>query len=147
VPVLEHSTAEFVERFKHRGTPVTLYTQTEASPLLEARVGDQVVYLFDRTGPYAARPGEALLIVNPMAERVEKLVDPGEAALGVIGVSGLEGVGRVLEVDNGHVVVEARAVLVIGVLDDSWRGFHEGDWLRFSSASPVHGFFLRSNVR
>lgn len=70
MPVLEHSAAEFVERFKHHAARVTLYPQTEASPLLEARVGGRVIYLFDRVGPYSARPGEALVIVNPVAETV-----------------------------------------------------------------------------
>jgi hypothetical protein len=147
VPVLEHSTAEFIERYKHRATSVVLYTQTEASPLLEARVGGQVVYLFDRTGPYVAKAGEALMIVNPMASQLEKLSGDQEGELTVVGVSKLEGVGRVLEVDTGHLVVEARATLVVGVLDESWRGFREGDWLRFSSVAPIHGFFLRSSRR
>jgi hypothetical protein len=147
VPVLEHSTAEFIERFKHRATLVVLYPQIEASPLLEARVGGRVVYLFDRTGPYTARVGEALVIVNPVAEQLEKLEGDHEAVLNVVGVSKIEGVGRVLEVDAGHVVLEARAVLVIGALDESWRGLREGDWVSFSSAEPVHGFFVRSNSR
>ncbi len=147
MPVLEHSTAEFIERFKHRAALVMLYPQIEASPLLEARLGGRVVYLFDRTGPYTARAGEAFVIVNPVAERLEKLEGDQEASLSVVGVSRLEGVGRVLEVDANHIVLEARAVLVIGALDESWRGLRVGDWVAFSSAEPIHGFFLRSNPR
>ena len=53
-------------------------------------------------------------------------------------------VGRVVAVEPNHVVVEARALLVIGVLDDSWRKVKVGDWVGFSSLEPVHGFFVKS---
>jgi hypothetical protein len=120
-----------------------LYPQIEASPLLEVRVGGRVVYLFDRTGPYSAVNGEALMIVNPMVDRLI-VAETQEADLNVLGVSRLEGVGRVVAVEPNHVVLEARALLVIGVLDDSWRKVKVGDWVGFSSLEPVHGFFVKS---
>ena len=143
MPVLEHSTIEFLEHFKAFAARVFLYPQIEASPLLEARVGGRVVYLFDRTGPYSAVNGEALMIVNPMVESVA-IAETQEADLNILGVSKLEGVGRVVAVQPNHVVLEARALLVIGVLDDSWRKVKVGDWLKFSSLEPVHGFFVKS---
>ncbi len=142
MPVLEHSTEEFVERFKAFATKVFLYPQIEASPLLEVRVGGRVVYMFDRLGPYAARSGDALMIVNPMLDSIEKS-EVAEAELVVLGVSKLEGVGLVKHVEANHVVVEAKATLLLGVLDDSWRNIRVGDWVKFSSLEPVHGFFLR----
>lgn len=143
MPVLEHSTIEFLEHFKAHAARVFLYPQIEASPLLEARVGGRVVYLFDRTGPYSAVNGEALMIVNPMVETLISTTSQ-EADLNVLGVSKLEGVGRVVAVEPNHVILEARALLVIGVLDDSWRKVRVGDWLGFSSLEPVHGFFVKS---
>jgi hypothetical protein len=142
MPVLEHSIAEFIERFKHRASRVTLYPQTEASPLMEVKLSNRVIYLFDRTGPYSAKPGEALVIVNPTAETVFKT--DAEEALTITGVSSLEGVGRVLETQQGYVIVEARAVMVVGVFDDSWKTVKVGDQVGFSSLDPVHGFYLKS---
>ena len=143
MPVLEHSTIEFVEHFKAHAARVFLYPQIEASPLLEVRVGGRVIYLFDRTGPYGAVNGEALLIVNPMVNTLA-LAQTQEAILNILGVSKLEGVGKVIAVEPNHVVLEARATLVIGVLDDSWRKVKIGDWVGFSSLEPVHGFFVKS---
>ncbi len=143
MPVLEHSTTEFLEHFKAYAARVFLYPQIEASPLLEARVGGRVVYLFDRTGPYSAANGEALMIVNPMVDSLS-MAETQEADLNVLGISRLDGVGRVVAVEPNHVVLEARALLVIGVLDDSWRKVKVGDWVEFSSLEPVHGFFVKS---
>ncbi len=143
MPVLEHSTIEFLEHFKAYAARVFLYPQIEASPLLEVRVGGRVVYLFDRTGPYSAVNGEALMIVNPMVDSLS-VAESHEADLNVLGISRLEGVGRVVAVEPNHVVLEARALLVIGVLDDSWRKVKVGDWVEFSSLEPVHGFFMKS---
>jgi hypothetical protein len=142
MPVLEHSVNEFIEHFKAHASRVQLYPQTEASPLLEVKLGGKVVYLFDRVGPYAASTGEALMIINPMVQSVQPS-QTQEAELRTVGVSKLEGVGKVLAVLNNHIVLEATAKLVLGVLDESWRGVQVGDWLEFSSLEPVHGFFVR----
>ncbi len=143
MPVLEHSTIEFMEHFKAHAARVFLYPQIEASPLLEARVGGRVIYLFDRMGPYAAVNGEALMIVNPMVNSLE-VCETQEASLETQGISQLEGQGQVLFVEANHVVVSAKATLVLGVLDDSWRSLKIGDWVRFTSLAPVHGFFVKS---
>jgi hypothetical protein len=142
MPVLEHSVSEFIEHFKAHASRVQVYPQTEASPLLEVKLGGKVVYLFDRVGPYLATTGEALMIVNPMVQGVLPS-QTQEAELRTVGVSKLEGVGKVLAVLNHHIVLEATAKLVLGVLDESWRGVKVGDWLEFSSLEPVHGFFVR----
>jgi hypothetical protein len=142
MPVLEHSVSEFIEHFKAHASRVQLYPQTEASPLLEVKVGGRVVYLLDRVGPYVANAGEAMMIVNPMVQSVQSS-ETREAALHAVGVSKLEGVGQVLAVTPNHIVLETTAKLVLGVLDDSWRTVQVGDWLEFSSLEPVHGFFVR----
>lgn len=142
MPVLEHSVSEFIEQFKPHAARVQVYPQTEASPLLEVKVGGRVVYVFDRVGPYVANAGEALMIVNPMVQTL----NPTEATqqeLYTLGTSKLEGLGQVLAVMPNHVVLEAKAKLVLGVLDDSWRSLKTGDWVGFSSLEPIHGFFVR----
>ncbi len=141
MPVLEHSVSEFIERFKQHAARVTLYPQIEASPLLEAKVGNRVIYLFDRTGPYSAKPGEALVIINPIAETV--FATDAEESLTVNGISSIEGVGQVLETQQGYVVVQARAPMVVGVFDESWKTLKPGDRAAFSSVDAVHGFYLR----
>jgi hypothetical protein len=143
MPVLEHSVAEFIERFKHHVLRTTLYPQTEASPMLEAKIGSQVVYLFDRTGPYSARHGAALVIVHPVAETV--FATDAAETLTVTGVSGLEAVGEVIEIQPNFVVVRVRGVpLVVGTLDDSWRAVRVGNRVGFSSVDGVHGFYLKA---
>jgi hypothetical protein len=141
MPVLEQSVAEFMERWKQHATNATIYPQPEGSPLLEARVGGRVIYLFDRVGPYVARHGEVRLVVHPVTETITPTNDHKEV-LQPAGVSRLEATGTVVEVARGFVIVQARARLVVGVFDESWRNLKVGDWVRFSSLEPVHGFYL-----
>ena len=143
MPVLEHSVFEFIERFKQHAVKTTLYPQIEGSPLIEAKLGSQVIYLFDRTGPYSAKHGAALVIVNPVTETIA----PSEAEdlLSITGISSLEAVGIVLEMEQSHVIVKTRGVtLVVGVLDDSWKSVKLGQRVAFKSVDAVHGFYLKA---
>jgi hypothetical protein len=165
MPALEHSISEFIEQFKPHASRVQLYPQTEASPLLEVKVGGRVVYVLDRVGPYVAGTGEVWMIVNPMVATLSK-AQTQEAELHSTGISKLEGVGLVvaiapnhvvLEVTPNHVVLEVtpdrnvlevtqpetKAKLVLGVLDESWRSVQVGDWVQWVSLEPVHGFIVR----
>ena len=56
---LESSETEFASRYAAFAAQGTLYPGREGSPLLEFSAGGRVLYLFDRSGPYAARPGPA----------------------------------------------------------------------------------------
>jgi hypothetical protein len=141
MPVLEHSVIEFVERWKHQAANVTLYPNTEASLLLEVQVGGRVLYLMDRTGPYNIGSGPARVIVHPVAETVIHS-DAHDEMLQPIGVSRIEATGRVLEVEQGFVIVQARAPLVVGVFDDSWKRVTVGQMVSFESLEPLHGFVL-----
>ena len=141
MPALEESEVEFMDRWRAHAAEAFIYPQPEGSPLIEARVGGRVFYLLDRTGPYTARRGDGLLIVNPVSESVSP-ADVAEEQLNVVGVSRLQATGRVLEVSPGVVVVRARAPLVVGVLDRSWRDLRPGDWVSLDSAEPVHGFYV-----
>ncbi len=139
MPVLENSVAEFIERWKHHTTRVTLYPQLEGSPLLEIGAGGRVLYVLDRVGPYAAKPGEVNMIVNPMTQTVFP-VNLSEASLTVTSISGIEAVGEVLEVSRDFVVIQARLPLVVGVLDQSWKDIKTGQMVSFVSLEPIHGF-------
>jgi hypothetical protein len=146
MPVLENSIAEFIQSWKHHATLALVYPQPEGSPLLEVRIGGRVIYVLDRVGPYAARPGEANLIVHPVAETVSR-VQATEEILKPVGVSRIEAVGPVLETARGFVVVQARAPLVVGVFDDSWRDLKPGEFVSVQSLEPVHGFYLGTKKR
>lgn len=139
MPVLENSVAEFIERWKHHTTRVTLYPQLEGSPLLEISAGGRVLYVLDRVGPYAAKPGEVSMIVNPMTETVFG-VDLTSESLTITGISSIEAVGSVLEVSRDFVIVQARLPLVVGVLDQSWKECKVGQMVSFVSLEPIHGF-------
>jgi hypothetical protein len=139
VPVLENSVIEFIERWKHHASRVTLYPQLEGSPLLEISAAGRVLYVLDRVGPYAAKPGETSMIVNPMTETVFG-VDLSEPSLTITGISGIEAVGSVLEVSRDFVVIQARLPLVVGVLDQSWKEIKVGQTVSFVSLEPIHGF-------
>jgi hypothetical protein len=168
VPVLEDSVADFIERHRQNAVPARLYPQPEGSPLLEVRLealpalptlpaehadverdnGDPqrprpmpVLYLFDRVGPYAARPGFIKIIVNPMVETLTPSQER-EGQLHTIGVSQVVGVGQVLAIERHEVVVMARSKLVIGVFDLSWKHCQVGQWVSFESVAPVHGFIV-----
>ena len=143
MPVLEHSVFEFIERFKQHAVKTTLYPQIEGSPLIEAKLGSQVIYLFDRTGPYSAKHGAALVIVNPVTETITSS-EAGES-LSITGVSSLEAVAVVVETEQSHVIVKTRGVtLVVGVLDDSWKNVKPGQRVAFKSVDAVHGFYLKA---
>lgn len=139
--VIEDSVAEFVERWRHHAADCLIYPRPEGSPLIEARVAGRVLYLFDRSGPYSARPGEARLIVHPVAETIA-LSEAGTETLQSNGVSRIHAAGTVLEVGRGVVVVRALAPLVVGIFDDSWRRVSPGDQVSLESLEPVHGFHL-----
>jgi hypothetical protein len=142
MPVLEHSVAEFIERFKHHALNTVVYPQPEASPLMEVKLNNKVIYLFDRTGPYTARHGAGLVIVHPVAETV--FATDGEDALTVTAISGLEAVGEVMETQQGFVVLRSGQIpLVVGVLDQSWKTLKVGQRAGFSSVDGVHGFYLK----
>ena len=79
------------------------------------------------------------MIVNPMTETVFG-VDLETESLTITAISGIEAVGRVLEVSRDFVIVQARLPLVVGVLDPSWKEITVGQMVSFVSLEPIHGF-------
>jgi len=143
VVVLENSVEEFVARFSAFAASGVLYPQAEGSPLVEFAAGGRVLYLFDRTGPYAVRPGDGRVIVHAEAEATE-VTEEREEALTLLGVSAVEGVGEVLDVLRGFLVVRARLPIVLGS-HAPWPGVRVGDWVRFRTVPPLHGFVLNGH--
>lgn len=141
--VLESSVEEFVARFADHAAHGTLYPQAEGSPLLEFAAGGRVLYLFDRSGPYAVKPGAGRVIVHGVAESLQRWDAPAppQETLSVLSVSSVEGTGEVLEVGRASFVVRARLPLVLGYFG-SLPGVRAGDWVSFRTAPPLHGFVM-----
>ncbi|GGR99908.1 hypothetical protein [Deinococcus sedimenti] len=142
---LETSEREFAARFAEFAAQGTLYPVREGSPLLEFGVAGRVLYLFDRSGPYAAQPGPARLVVHGVLEEGALQRLPADFSGGeqvqVVGVSGVEGRGEVLAVSRQVVVVRARLPLVLGAFSPL-PVVKPGDWVSFRTAPPLHGFVV-----
>ncbi|GGM55097.1 hypothetical protein GCM10008956_33790 [Deinococcus arenae] len=139
---LETSERDFAARYAEFAAQGTLYPSREGSPLLEFGVAGRVLYLFDRSGPYAAQPGPARLVVHGVVEDggLHRL-DSGDhqEQVQTLGVSGVEGRGRVLAVWRQGLVVQARLPLVLGSFTPL-PDVQVGDWVAFRTMPPLHGF-------
>ncbi|GGL17427.1 hypothetical protein [Deinococcus radiotolerans] len=142
---LETSEREFAARYAGFAAEGTLYPAREGSPLLEFGVAGRVLYVFDRSGPYAAQPGPARLVVHGVLEdgSLRSLTDREDRSeqLQVLGVSGIEGHGVVLEVWRQVLVVRARLPLVLGSFAPL-PAVQVGDTVTFRTVPPLHGFVV-----
>lgn len=149
--ILESSEAEFASRFAAFAAEGELYPQPEGSPLLEFRAGGRVLYLFDRSGPYAGRPGRAQVLVHGILDRegTRRLEPDGldglRETLAVVSVSGVEGTGEVLKADAHTWVVRARLPLVLAAFEPL-PPVQPGDWVAFRTLPPLHGFLIRAGT-
>jgi hypothetical protein len=147
--MIEISPEEFTERHRQYAAEGLIYPQPEGSPLLEFVAGGRVLYLMDRCGPYSARPGVAQVIVNGVLSRWERS-EARREVLNVSGVSGLDGIGRVVERPRGGaptLIVQARLLLVLnthGPLDQPLGDVAAGDWIAFTTEPLLHGFTVTS---
>jgi hypothetical protein len=139
--MLETSVEDFVSRYREDAAEGELYPQPEGSPLMEFVSGGRALYLFDRTGPYTARPGPARVIVHATMSAFERL-EVGAAKLSLVGVSGAQGVGQVTRLVSAYtVVVSARLPLVLSSFE-RLPELKVGDWLSFETQPPLHGFLV-----
>lgn len=142
---LENSEQEFLTRYAEFAASGTLYPQIEGSPLMEFSSAGRVLFLFDRTGPYRAHPGPARVLVHGVVNADGwTLVAPGEArdeAFTMLGASEAEGVGEVIHVSRRSCVVRARLPVVLSTFD-SLPAAQVGDWVRFRTLPPLHGFLV-----
>lgn len=147
---LETSETEFAERYAPHAAQGTLYPQHEGSPLLEFLAGGRVLYLFDRCGPYAARPGPARVVVHglldPDGTEVLRPHTAAEERLTVQGVSAVTGCGQVVEASRRVWVVQARLPLVLAAFG-ALPPAQPGDWVTFRTLPPLHGFVVREGDR
>lgn len=145
--ILESSEAEFASRYRAFAARGELYPQPEGSPLLEFASQGRVLYLFDRSGPYAAAPGPAELIVHGILDPAHppRLGEggPGEfrEQLTALGVSAVEGVGEVLTASAQVWVVRARLPLVLAAFQPL-PPVKVGEWVAFQTLPPLHGFVV-----
>lgn len=141
--MVEESPESFISRWRAYAADVEMFAHTEGSPLLECRVGNTVLQLFERTGPYLSRPGRTKLIINPGTTMLELVAEPGSG--GVIesnGLGNLVAVGRVIALDGAIVVVDAGVPLVASFTGAGVPAVAEGQMVRLVSDGPVHGFVV-----
>ncbi|CAM3902847.1 hypothetical protein [Deinococcus frigens] len=141
---LESSERDFAARFAPHAAHGLVYPQPEGSPLLEFVAGGRVLYLFDRSGPYAARPGAAWVVVHGVLEPDSLELLSGEEhleTLSVQGVSALEGCGQVTHTVGRAWVVQARLPLVLAAFEEL-PPVMPGQWIAFRTLAPLHGFIV-----
>jgi hypothetical protein len=146
--MFEDSVEGFIARWRAHATDGVAFARAEGSPLLEVAVGDAVLQLFERTGPYDAPTGPVRLVVHAVASSWSVVPErPAEAApaLAAAGPARLRLIGRVIEVDAPLVVVDAGVHVVLGLdSDGESAAFPEvGNWLACDTLAPTHGFVMR----
>lgn len=150
--MIEESPEAFIARWREYAVTAELFPHIEGSPLLEARIGDALMQLFERTGPYLGQAGDVTLIVHPVTEQLDAVGDD-EAGPGieVLGVSKIRAVGTVLAAEGRVLIVDVGAPnggplpLVVGVLADEPRLPGVGGVVTFTNRPPVHGFVLNTS--
>lgn len=140
---LESSERDFAARFAPYAAHGLIYPQPEGSPLLEFVAGGRVLYLFDRSGPYAAQPGPARVVVHGVLQpgSVERASPERGETLSVQGVSALEGCGQITHVLGRAWVVRARLPLVLAAFEELPE-VSAGQWVTFRTLAPLHGFIV-----
>lgn len=144
--MIEDSLEAFVQRWRPFAAEARLFARPEGSPLLEAEVGGAILQLFERTNPYLGEPGAARAVVHPIVARVEAVDEVAgerpEKRIDVPTRGALHAVGTVLEREEGVLVVDAGAPLVVASLEPISDGVGPGTWVHFTAEPPVHVFVL-----
>ena len=139
--VFEDSVDGFIETWKSFSTRVRLFPKVEGSPLLECQVGNSILHLLERTGPYAATSGEVEVIIN--ATGVIHAGQPtGSREFEVKTISHLKGTGKVLAISNDIMVIDIGFPLVFGPKKGVPNGVTEGSNVSVETFPPVHGFVV-----
>ncbi len=147
--MFEESVEGFIARWRAHATDGVAFARAEGSPLLEVEVGNAVLQLFERTGPYEAPTGRLRLVLHAVATSWS-VADPegvAEPSLAAAGLSKLRVAGRVVESEAPLVVVDAGVPVVLGLDPNgapSGSTFPAvGSWLACDTQAPAHGFVLR----
>ena len=107
-------------------------------------MGDWLLQLFERTGPYAAPTGPVRLIVHAVADTWREEPEGTPQAFAVIAPTRFRLVGRVTEREGPLLGVDAGILLVLG-LDARGEPLTlppVGALLSCDTLAPAHGFVL-----
>lgn len=144
--MFEESVETFIVRWRPFTTDVRLFGRVEGNPLLECRVADTILQVLERTGPYRAAPGQARMILNFTAERLE-VATGGRKRIEATGISKARVEGLVLLREGNMVVVDGGAPLVVGVHQPLRDGVAAGDFVAFDALPPIHGFLVPQDAK
>lgn len=142
--MFEESVEGFIARWRHCAVVGHAFARVEGSPLLEVAIGERVLQLFERTGPYGAPTGEVRLIVHAVATAWDSEVSGDAASCTMLTPTRFRLVGPVIERDGPLVVIDAGFLLVVGLdareLAVTWP--RVGFTLSCETLAPAHAFVL-----
>lgn len=142
--MFEESPEAFITRWRSYATPARIFSRTEGSPLLEFEAAGVILQALDRTGPYVAGIGPALLIINPVTEQVS--VQAGtEESLEATGIARARVRGVIISREDPFLIVQAGVPLVLGVLGKLPAELLAGVHVEFEVQPPLHAFVLGSD--
>jgi hypothetical protein len=139
---MEDSVEGFILHYKPYAATVELLPKTEGSPLLEVVANHRVLHLLERTAPYQSKPGKAQVIVNPMAQTLNKS-DEAVKSITVPALGKMRVQGVVLEIFPDAAIIDAGVTLVVSLLEEFPEDIALGDYISFDSLSPIHGFVIQ----
>ena len=138
--VIEESVESFILQYQAYAATVEVLPRIEGSPLLECLVGQSILHLLERTGPYGAKAGRAQVIINPTIESFE-LLESASKTFEANHLGHMKAKGLVLEQQQRNLVVDVGIPIVLSSLKDL-PNITQGDWLYFESLAPIHGFVV-----
>ena len=142
---MEDSIESFIAQFKSYAVTVDLLPKIEGSPLLECVVGQKVIHLLERTGPYLSRPGKTQIIVNPSIE-ILLISESTKKFFQVTALSCIKAQGLVLDHSQNTLIVDVGIPLVVSLLNNNQIA-HLGSYISFESVPPIHGFIVPKEER
>ena len=139
--VFEDSVDGFVQSWKKFCTRVRLFPKVEGSPLLECGIGDSILHMLERTGPYCSVSGEAEVIINATGV-ISAWESTGSTRFEVKAISELHGTGKILAIANETLVIDIGFPLVFGAQNGVPEGVVIGSYVSVETFPPIHGFVV-----
>ena len=144
--VIEESVESFILQFKPYAADVEILPHIEGSPLLECLVAGKILHLMERTAPYISVAGRAKVILNAVSESVSATEETTKAFSAPV-LGRLKAQGVVLEREQRVLVIDASVPLVVSSFSDIPPEIAPGDWIKFESLAPIHGFVMQPEKR